>query len=134
MANSFLCFHEQIWLRERPNEFKPVYNRRYVDNMFVLFCSHNHLEKFKNYLNSKRTNIKFTCKKEHNDYMPFLDVLTTGSSNGCKASLYHKSTFSRVYSNMNSFISELGLIFTLLVHPEVCHLKEILKKTHSLSN
>ena len=57
--------------------------------------------------------------------------------------MYHKPTFSEVYSNFNSFISEeykVGLIFTLLFqtfsivsdfsrfHLEVCHLKEILKK------
>ena len=57
--------------------------------------------------------------------------------------MYHKPTFSGVYSNFNSFISEeykVGLIFTLLFrtfsivsdfsrfHSEVCHLKEILKK------
>ena len=57
--------------------------------------------------------------------------------------MYHKPTFSEVYSNFNSFISReyrVGLIFTLLFrtfsivsdfsrfHIEVCHLKEILKK------
>ena len=53
LANAFLCFHEQIWLDECPNEFKPVYYRIYVDDIFVLFC----LEKFKYYLNSKHRNI-----------------------------------------------------------------------------
>ena len=24
LANTFLCFHEQIWLNECPDEFKPV--------------------------------------------------------------------------------------------------------------
>ena len=57
--------------------------------------------------------------------------------------MYHKPTFSGVYSNFNSFISEeykVGLIFTLLFrtfsivsyfsrfHSEVCHLKKIFKK------
>ena len=53
LANAFLCFHEQIWLDECPNEFKPVYYRIYVDDIFALFC----LEKFKYYLNSKHRNI-----------------------------------------------------------------------------
>ena len=75
--------------------------------------------------------------------MPFIDVLITRTSNGFKTSVYHKPTFSGVYSNFNSFISEeykVGLIFTLLFrtfsiisdlsrfHSEVCYLKEILKK------
>ena len=58
--------------------------------------------------------------------------------------MYHKPTFSGLYSNFNSFIREqykVGLIFTLLFrkfsivsdfqrfHSQVCHLnKEILKK------
>ena len=143
LANAFLCFHEQIWLNECPDEFKPAYYRRYVDDIFVLFRSPDHLEKFKNYLNSKHRNIRFTCEKEHNNSMPFLDVLITRTSNGFKTSVYHKPTFTGVYSNFNSFISEeynVGLIFTLLFrtfsivsnfsgfHSEVCHLKEILKK------
>ena len=77
--------------------------------------------------------------------MPFLDVLITRTSNAFKTYVYHKPTFSGVYSNFNSFISEEykgGLIFTLLFrtfsivsdfsgfHSEVCHLKEVLKKEH----
>ena len=64
--------------------------------------------------------------------MSFLDVLITRTSNGFK-------TFSEVYSNFNSFISQeckVGLIFTLLFrkfsivfnfsrfHSEIYHLKE----------
>ena len=38
LANAFLCFHEQIWLNECTDEFKPAYYRRYVDDIFfVLF-------------------------------------------------------------------------------------------------
>ena len=75
--------------------------------------------------------------------MPFLDVLITRTGNGFKTYVYDKPTFSRVYSNFNSFISEeykVGLILTLLFRPfsivlgfsrfhsEVCHLKVIFKK------
>ena len=101
----FLCFHEEIWFNEIPDELNPVYYRRYVDDMLVLFRPPNHLEKFKNYLNSKHRNIIFICKKEHNICMPFLDILITRANNDFKTSLYHKPTFSEVYSNFNSFIS-----------------------------
>ena len=73
LANAFLCFQEQIWLNECPVEFKPVYYRRHVDDIFVLFHSPVHLEKF--YLNSKHRSIRFTC---------FLDILITRTSNGFK--------------------------------------------------
>ena len=118
LANAFLCFHEQIWLNECPDEFKPVYYRRYVDDIFVLFRSPDHLEKFKNYLNSKQRNIRFTCEKEHNNSVPFLDVLITRTRNGFKTSMYQKPLFSGVYSNFNSFISyeyKVGFIFALLI-------------------
>ena len=45
LANAFLCFHKQIWLNDCPEEFKPVYYRRYVDGIFALFRLHDHLEK-----------------------------------------------------------------------------------------
>ena len=75
--------------------------------------------------------------------MPFLDILLSRSENGFKTFVYHKPTFSWVYSNFNSFIYDqykIGLIFTLLFttfpivsdfsrfQTEVSHLKEILRK------
>ena len=143
LANAFLCFHEQIWLNDCPEDFKPVYYRRYVDDIFALFRSQDHLEKFTNYLNWKHKNIKFTDDKESNNSLPFLDILISRSENGFKTSIYHKPTFRGVYSNFNSFIYheyKIGLVFTMLFrtfsivsdfsrfHTEAIHLKEILRK------
>ena len=61
LANAFLCFNEQVWLNEYPDELKPAYYRRHVDGIFVLFHSPDHLEKFKNYLNSKRQWFQNIC-------------------------------------------------------------------------
>ena len=36
-ANIFLCHHETTWLKNCPKAFKPVYYKRYVDDIFVLF-------------------------------------------------------------------------------------------------
>ena len=113
-----------------------------VDDIFALFRSPDHLEKFTNYLNSKH-NIKFTYEKESNNSLPFLDILISRSENGFKTSVYHKPTFSGVYSNFNSFIYneyKIGLVFTMLFrtfsivsdfsrfHTEIIHLKEIVRK------
>ena len=46
MANVFLSFYEAKWLK-CPKEFKPVFYRRYVDDIFVLFESAEHLLKFR---------------------------------------------------------------------------------------
>ena len=64
LANAFLCFHEQIWLNDCPEDFKPVYYRRYVDDIFALFRSPDHLEKFTNYLNSKHKDINLPMRKK----------------------------------------------------------------------
>ena len=33
LANIFLCYHESNWLKDCPKDFKPVYYKRYVDDM-----------------------------------------------------------------------------------------------------
>ena len=98
---------------------------------------------FFNYLNSKHKKIRFTYEKESKNSLPFLDILISKSENDFKTSVYHKQTFSGVYSNFNSFIYDpykISLIFTLLFrtfsvvsdfskfHTEVSHVKEILRK------
>ena len=59
LANAFLCFYEKKWLEQCPDKFKPVYYRRYVDDIFVLFKSRDHLIKFRDYLNKCHPNMKF---------------------------------------------------------------------------
>ena len=115
LANAFLANYEQIWLNDCPDEFKLVYYKRYVDDIFIR--SPHHLEKFNEYLNGKHANIKFTSEKEFNGSLPFLDVLISRNKEGFTTTVYHKPTFSGVYSNFNSFIADEykhGLIFTLL--------------------
>ena len=48
LAN-FLCFYERKWLEKCPPEFKPVFDRSYVDDILVLLKLTDHLEKFRNY-------------------------------------------------------------------------------------
>ena len=63
LAYAFLAHHKQIWLNDWSDEFKPVYYKRFGDDIFVLFRSPYHLEKFNEYLNRKDANIKFTNEK-----------------------------------------------------------------------
>jgi hypothetical protein len=66
-ANIFLSFQEKKWLDNCPNNFKPIYFRRYVDDSFVLFKTVDHIVPFLDYLNSKHPNIKFTFEIENED-------------------------------------------------------------------
>ena len=56
LANPFLCHYEKNWLNKCPSQFEPVVYKLYVDDIFVLFKSKEHLKRFANYMNSKYRN------------------------------------------------------------------------------
>ena len=143
LANVFLCYWEEIWLQKCSEKFAPAYYIRYVDDTFVLFSSKDHVKKFEKFLNSRHKNIHFTYEVEQNDCLSFLDVLVTREGTCLSTSLYRKPTFSGLYTNFFSYISEKykkGLILSLLFrifaftitwdkfHSEVEFLREIFKK------
>ena len=53
LANNFLCHNEKIWYDKCPSQYKPAVYRRYVDDIFDLFKSTEHLKLFVSYINSK---------------------------------------------------------------------------------
>ena len=66
MANVFLSFYEIKWLEQCPKEFKSVFYRRYIDEIFVLFESAEHVSKFRNYFNTCHANMSFFFEQEKN--------------------------------------------------------------------
>ena len=64
IANVFLSFYEVKWLEQCPKEFKPVFYRRYVDDIFVLFESAERLSKFRDYFNTRHPNMFFSFEQE----------------------------------------------------------------------
>ena len=96
MANVFLSFYEMKWLEQCPNEFKPVFYRRYVDDIFVLFESAEHLSKFRAYLNTCHPNMSFSFEQEINDKLSFLDVEVSRQQGKFVTTVYRKPTFSGV--------------------------------------
>ena len=116
MANVFLSFYEMKWLEQCPNEFKPVFYRRYVDDIFVLFESAEHLSKFHAYLNTCHPNMSFSFEQESNHKLSFLDVEVSRQQGKFVTSVYRKPTFSGVYTHFDSFLPEVykvGMIYTL---------------------
>jgi hypothetical protein len=94
-------------------------------------------------MNSRHGNITFTFETEIDQKLPFLDVLVTRDGSCLTTSLYRKPTFSGLYTNFYSFISEkyktglinclLFRIFTLTVdwkkfHDEVKYLSDTFRK------
>ena len=118
LANAFLCHYEKIWLNECPSQFKPVVYRLYVDDIFVLFKSKEHLKLFVNYMNSKHKNIKFTFETEDSNNFSFLNVKITRKNKRFVTSIFRKATFRGVYTNYDSFILDtymICLVYTLLL-------------------
>ena len=71
LANVFLCHHEEKWLNDCPNNFKPVFYKRYVDDIFVLFKKSEYVQLFVNYMNNKHKNISFSYEAEKDGAIPF---------------------------------------------------------------
>ena len=65
LTNIFMCSFENKWFKDCPHSLKPVFNRQYIDDIFVMFSSLDEAEKFKRYLSSKHPNIKFSLEKEN---------------------------------------------------------------------
>ena len=118
LANIFMGFMERKWLQECPVDFKPVLYKRYVDDTFLLFKSDSHFDLFLNYLNSKHPNIAFTCDKEENNVLPFLDIKIKRTENEFITSIYRKPTFTGLLSKYYAFSpkqNKENLIYTLTV-------------------
>ena len=143
LANAFLCFYEKKWLEKCPGEFKPVYYRRYVDDIFVLFKSQDHLVKFRDYFNKCHPNMNFTFEQEKNGKLSFLDVEGSREGNKFVTTVFRKPTFSGVYTHFDSLLPstyKFGMIFTLVFrcfricsdwnkfHNEIIFLRDIFLK------
>ena len=102
MANVFLSFYKVKWLEQCPNEFKPVFYRRYVDDIFALFKSAEHFSKFGDYFNKCHQNMSFSFEQEKDGKSSFLDVEV---SRHFVTTVYGKPTFSGVYTHFESFFA-----------------------------
>ena len=104
LANTFLPYHEKNWLKNCSQEFRPVFYRRYVDDIFILFKLNDHLKYFQDFLNSCHINMSFSMETEKENKLSFLDVEIIREQDKLTATSYRKPTFSGVYSNFESFL------------------------------
>ena len=117
LANIFMCNFENKWLKDCPHSLNPIFYRRYIDHIFVLFSSLDQAEKFKKYLSSKQPNINFSLEKEKEGRLSFLDVNIFYEKGNFVTNVYPKKAFSGVYTNFDSFMLETyktGLIKSML--------------------
>ena len=50
----FQCYHETTWLKKCAKSFKPVYYKRYVNEIFELFEKPEQVLRFVNYIKLKK--------------------------------------------------------------------------------
>jgi len=118
LANDFLCYHESAWLNNCPVDFKPVYYRRYVDDVFLLFKDQTHISQFLDYLNSKHPNIVFSSEVENDMKLSYLDVLIDRNSNQFSTSVYRKDSYSGLGTRYDSYVPNIfksNLISCLII-------------------
>ena len=116
LTNIFLCYHETTWLKNCPISFRPVYYKRYVDDIFVLCEKLEQVSRFVKYMNKRHKNIKFSFETEKDDFFSFLDVKICREKDKF-TSVFREDTFSGVYTNFSSFVAlkrKFGLVYTLL--------------------
>ena len=77
LANAFLWHYKKLWLDNCPTEFKNVVYRIYIDDIFVLFKSKDHLLSFARYMNTRH---------EQNNSLSFLDIKIIRGSKGFSTS------------------------------------------------
>ena len=96
IANVFLSFYEVKWFEQCVKEFKPVFYRRYIDDIFVLFESAEQPPKFCNYFNTWHPNMLLSFEQEENGKLPFLDLEVSQEKVKFVTIVYRKTTFSGV--------------------------------------
>ena len=105
LANIFMGFHESKWLNEY-NLNKPKFHIRYVDEILVAFDNEEDSLNFKNCLNTRHSNIKFTIEKQINHSIAFLDVFISGINNqNLTLQTYHKSTYRPIHNDIENIKS-----------------------------
>ena len=71
--------------------------------LFLIFNSESHVELFLNFLNKQHGCIQFTCEKEVNCILPFLDLKIERKASFLTTSIYRKPTFTGLLSKFDSF-------------------------------
>ena len=79
LANAFLAHYENIWLEEYPLSFASIFYTRYVEGIFLIFRSSDHITKLAEYFSPKHPNIRFTYELEiENIILPGCERLQRG--------------------------------------------------------
>jgi hypothetical protein len=137
-ANIFMVHLEKLIDEKCPNDIKPIFYKRYVDDTFAIFENKTKVLPFLNFINNLHPNIQFTFEEENDNKLAFLDLLIHHTNNAFYTSVFRKPTFTGLGMKYFSFCSKkfkINTIKTLLYrayhlssdmfnfHAEVSYLK-----------
>ena len=115
-------YHEKDW-EEKAQVMKPIFYKRYVNDIFAVFESeldaetfHIYFIHFVHFIHTKRKSIKFTYEKQIENKLPFLDILR-GNNKTLQTLVFHKKTYTGLLLSSFSFVPDsykYGLIKTLI--------------------
>ena len=95
--------------------FKPVFYRRYVENIFVLFKSNDQLKYFQEFLNC-HISMPYSMETERLNKFSFLVGEVIREQGKYTTTIYRKTTFSVVYGNFESSLGSVykfGTVYTV---------------------
>ena len=109
LANLCMEFIEKNYIQSLPDEIKPKFWVRYVDDIFIIFQQNETaFNSFLTSINNILPTIKFTVEYENNNQLPFLDVLVLHEkdSHSFSFTVYRKETNSENYIHFYSHHSK----------------------------
>ena len=81
---------------------KPLFYKRYVDDIFAVFTSELEADSFLEFLNQQHTSLKFTMEKSKDSQLNFLDVTVIKENNSFETKWYLKETNTGRYISKTS--------------------------------
>jgi hypothetical protein len=115
IANMYMEAFETVAINSSPNP--PRIWKRYVDDTFVI-CDTTNADSLKDHINSMDESIQFTCEKEEEGKIAFLDVCINRREGGhLDMTIYRKPTSTNQYLNFTShhpLYQKLGVVRTLM--------------------
>ena len=118
VISCFFLEHVELELFPNFTGTKPLFWKRYIDDVLCLLPNNFKLQEFLEFINSIYPTLKFTYEWESFNRIPFLDVMIHNLSSGLKFSVYRKPTNAESYLHFYSFSStqiKLGLANSLFL-------------------
>ena len=104
LVSLFLSHHEENRLNECPVEFEPTFDRKYVDDIFVLFASRDCAHSFRIYMSPTHQTLHSSLEHEELNSTSFLHVKICCKNDKFATSVHRKPTFSGIFTKCKCFI------------------------------